>query len=130
MSYFSGASLSSPSTARMPAMPLPMTTSFSFIAFLRAGPSRSGVIAFGQESQQLFAQRVVVRVFEQHLARARARQIDFQDFTDPGVRAVGHHPPAVAEQDRLVHVVSDEHGRDLGALPYFHQHFLQVPAGK
>ena len=69
-------------------------------------------------------------MLQKRLARAGTRQINIDNFTDGGLRAVRHHDHAVGQQDRLVHVVRDTDRGDFGPAPDLHQHFLQFPTGK
>ena len=92
-----------------------------------AGPA--AVLALLEEAEQLFAvARSSSECSSSALRRARPRQVHVHDAADAGPRTVGHHHHAVGQQDRLVDVVGDADGGDLGARPHFHQHFLQLPA--
>src|SRR5690606_18625461 len=115
MSYRSGASLSSSSSVRTPAMPLPTITSFSFLSMmslvLLAGrPSGVGrfddggglgprrrlarrriAVAPVQEIDHRGAAGQVIAIAGQRDAVARPGQGHGQDLADGGRRAVGQH---------------------------------------
>ena len=85
------------------------------------------MFVFLKESHDFSAVGVIVGMVQQIAARARTRQLDLGDLADGGAGAVGHHHHAVGEQDRLVNIMGDADGGDLGAAPDLHQHLLQLP---
>ena len=88
----------------------------------------SALLILFEETQNLFAVVVIIWMFEQSLARAGARDINFHDLPDPRIRSIGHHDDPVRKQDGFIHIMRHTRGCNLCALPHFHEHFLKLPA--
>ena len=67
-------------------------------------------------------------MIEHCLTLARTGKLDLQHFADLGLGAVGHADHAVAEVERLVHVVRDHERGDAVLAPELEQDGLQLIA--
>src|SRR5688572_24150254 len=98
MSYRSGATFSSSSIVRMPAMPLPTQTSFIF--FIRS--RRRLELLLIQKLQHRLPHAHVSGIVGELEALAGPVQADMNNVADRRSRAVRHHHHAVGEQHRFV----------------------------
>ena len=79
-----------------------------------------------EKFDELCAKLVVIGMVHHFLAKARAGKIDFDDLANAGRRPIGHADDPIAEEERLIDVMGDHHGRNPLTTPKTDQNFLKL----